>query len=67
MTQKEQIKAHFLGSGSISQIEAFTLYKIMRLSERIREMERKGWVFAHLTMHKNKKRFTEYCLIKRGA
>lgn len=67
MTQKEQIKAHFLGSGSISQIEAFTRYKIMRLSERIREMERKGWQFAHITVSKNKKRFTEYCLIKRGA
>jgi len=67
MTQKEQIKAHFYKYCTISQIEAFTRYKIMRLSERIREMERKGWQFAHITVSKNKKRFTEYCLIKRGA
>lgn len=67
MTQKEQIKAHFSAEGSLSQYEAFMRYRIMRLSQRIIELEQRGWQFAHITVSKNKKRFTEYCLIKRGA
>lgn len=67
MTQKEQIKAHFRKYCSISQIEAYDVYKIMRLSERIRELESKGWQFKHQMTSSNDKRFTVYFLIKRGA
>lgn len=67
MTQKELLKFHFKRNKSITQLSATLLYGILRISERVREMERKGWVFDHVTVSKNKKRFTEYRLIKRGA
>lgn len=67
MTQKEQIINHVRKFGSISQLRAAKDYAILRLSQRIIELERRGWVFEHETESNGKTRWTEYRLKKEGV
>jgi hypothetical protein len=50
MSQIQIIAKHFSKRATITQLEATIKYRIMRLSERIREMEEKGWRFNHVMM-----------------
>ena len=42
MTQKQTVYEHMLTHGSITSMEAFSLYKITRLSEYIHELRKEG-------------------------
>lgn len=42
-TQKWYIMNHFFAKGTISQVEAETVYKIRRLASRISELKEDGW------------------------
>lgn len=55
MSQRELVLQHCKKYGSITQLEATNEYGILRLSERIRELEREGYVFKRETKrYKNK-------------
>lgn len=42
MTQEQMVYEHMLAHGSITSMEAFSLYKITRLSDRIFKLRQKG-------------------------
>ena len=48
----------------LSQLEAFNTLGICRLSERVRELERKGVVIDHLPDRSNNARFIRYSLVR---
>jgi hypothetical protein len=47
MTQLEELKKYFRRNSRLTQHQATMQLGIMRLSERIRELESQGWVFLH--------------------
>lgn len=47
MTQIQALKSYFKRRKTLTQREAMTDLGIMRLSERIRELERTGYQFVH--------------------
>ena len=47
MTQNERLLNHLKAGKSITQLEAFNLLGICRLSERVRELESLGHVISH--------------------
>jgi len=47
MTQLEELKKYFRRNSRLTQHQATLQLGIMRLSERIRELEAQGWVFLH--------------------
>ena len=70
MNQLDQIKNHFKSSKFISQYQATMVYGILRLSERIRELEWQGWQFSHVMIYKTypsgkNRKFMEYRLLGR--
>lgn len=58
MTQKEQILRHLNDYGSITQLEAFRDYGIMRLASRINDLRRDGYDI-HAVMERTKNRYGE--------
>lgn len=58
MTQKEQILRHLNDYGSITQLEAFRDYGIMRLASRINDIRRDG-VNITVAMERTKNRYGE--------
>lgn len=67
MTQLDQLRKHFKKNISITQLEATLLYCQTRISERIRELEWRGWLFDHRWVKENGKRFVRYYVLKKGA
>jgi len=72
MTQINQLKAYFKANKAITQLTAMRDMGILRLSERIREMERSGWSFEHNTVTVPTRsgkpaRVTEYVLRVEGV
>jgi DNA polymerase II small subunit/DNA polymerase delta subunit B len=70
MSQPQILTKHFSKRATITQLEATMKYRIMRLSERIREMEEKGWQFNHVKMKGNNAcgavgQYCKYVLVKR--
>jgi hypothetical protein len=49
MTQKEQV-LEALRSGPFTQLEAVTTLGVLRLSERIRELAKDGYIIEHIPM-----------------
>ena len=47
MTQLARLLNHLEAHGSITQLEAFTAIGACRLSERVRELERLGYIIDH--------------------
>lgn len=47
MTQKAKLLTYLQRHGSVTQMEAFSILGICRLSERVREIEQLGWTIAH--------------------
>ena len=65
--QQRQIIECVYQRGSITTLEAMRLDKpICRLSERIRELEAKGWRFEHYVPDKTK-HYTRYVLVSAPA
>jgi hypothetical protein len=48
MSQNATLRSHFIRYKAITQLEATIDYGILRLSERVRELEQQGYVFAHV-------------------
>lgn len=58
MTQKDRILRHLHDYGSITQLEAFRDYGIMRLASRINDIRRDG-VNITVVMERTKNRYGE--------
>lgn len=70
-TQNTALKAHLIAHKSITQLNATINLGILRLSERIREIELDGWRISHdtrcdLNRYGKPVRFTEYVLLEGG-
>lgn len=64
MTQNEKLLRHFDAYGSITSMEAFTEYGIMRLASRISELKAAGVSIESETI-KGKNRFGETITYKK--
>lgn len=63
-TQKHQVLQHLRCHGSITTFIAFKRYAITRLSERIRELERDGYLINHHRVTRGGKSFVSYSLVE---
>lgn len=67
-TQLEELTKYFKRNSRLTQHQAFEM-GIMRLSERIRELESQGWVFLHnrieVPTRYTKAFVTQYVLLQR--
>lgn len=64
-TQKAQVLAHMRERGSITTLIATKRpYLCFRLSERIRELERDGFLINHTPVEKNGRRYMSYSLVE---
>ena len=61
MKQKELVLSH-LRKGTITSMEAFQLYNITRLADRIFVLRKDGWKISTKTIKSNGKSFAEYRL-----
>ena len=55
MTQLDTLLAAFRRGESITTLEAMSRFGICRLSERVRELERKGYAIDHESVRQNGK------------
>lgn len=62
MSQNEALLSALKRGERITTLEAVVRFGICRLSERIRELEREGWVIDHEPVRQNGKRFVRYAL-----
>lgn len=58
MTQSEKVLKHIQKHGSITQLEAYELYGIMRLGARIHDLKRAGHMIRETT-ERSKNRYGE--------
>lgn len=64
-TQKQQVLHHMRTKGSITTLIATKRpYLCFRLSERIRELERDGFLINHTPVEKRGRRYMAYSLIE---
>lgn len=63
-TQKQLVLNHLRTRGSITTLIATRRYLCFRLSERIRELERDGYVINHTPVEKNGRRYMAYSLVE---
>ena len=61
MKQKDLVLSH-LRKGTISSMEAFQLYNITSLADRIFVLRKDGWKISTKTIKSNGKSFAEYRL-----
>lgn len=68
-TQLAELEKYFRRNSRLTQHQATIELGIMRLSERIRELEAKGWVFHHnrieVPTRYTKARVCQYVLLQR--
>ena len=69
MSQNATLRHHFFQYKTITQLEATIDYGILRLSERVRELESEGYVFAHVMKSTKQSRgavgrYCQYVLVK---
>lgn len=68
-TQLSALETYFKRSNSLTQHEATVELGIARLSERVRELEARGWVFLHnmidVPTRYTKARVCQYVVTKR--
>lgn len=62
-TQKDQVLRH-LQCASITTWVAFSRYRITRLSERIRELERDGYLINHVRINHDGRSYVAYSLVQ---
>ena len=63
MKQKDLVLSHLM-KGTITSMEAFQLYNITRLADRIFVLRKDGWKISPKTIKSNGKSFAEYRLEK---
>ena len=63
MKQKDLVLSHLM-KGTITSMEAFQLYNITRLADRIFVLRKDGWKISTKTIKKNGESFAEYRLEK---
>ena len=63
MKQKDLVLSHLM-KGTITSMEAFQLYNITRLADRIFVLRKDGWKISTKTIKKKGKSFAEYRLEK---
>lgn len=63
-TQKTLVLKHLRTRGSITTLIATKRYLCFRLSERIRELERDGFLINHTPVEKNGRRYMAYSLVE---
>lgn len=63
-TQKQIVLKHLRHSGSITTLIATDKYQCFRLSERIRELERDGFLINHTRVERNGRHYMAYSLIE---
>ena len=63
MKQKDLVLSH-IRKRTITSMEAFQLYNITRLADRIFVLRKDGWKISTKTIKKNGKSFAEYRLEK---
>jgi hypothetical protein len=63
-TQKQMVLNHLRKRGSITTLIATKRYLCFRLLERIRELERDGFVINHTPVEKNGRRYMAYSLVE---
>jgi hypothetical protein len=64
LTQKQLVLSHLRSRGSITTLIATKRYLCFRLSERVRELERDGFLINHSPVHKNGRRYMSYSLVE---
>ncbi len=64
LTQKQLVLKHMRQHGYITTLIATRQYDCYRLSERIRELERDGYVIEHLPIRRHGKRYMGYSLFE---
>lgn len=68
-TQLAELEKYFRRNSRLTQHQATIQLGIMRLSERIRELEAKGWIFLHnrieVPTRYTKARVCQYVLLQR--
>lgn len=68
-TQRAELEKYFKRNNRLTQHQATLELGIMRLSERIRELEAQGWVFLHqmieVPTRYTKARVCQYVLLQR--
>lgn len=62
MTQTQVLLAALKRGESLTTLEVSDRFRICRLSERIRELEAKGYCIVHERVKQNGKTFTRYSL-----
>lgn len=63
-TQKALVLKHLRTKGSITTLIATDKYRCFRLSERIRELERDGFVILHTSVKKYGRTYMSYSLVE---
>lgn len=63
-TQKALILKHLKTRGSITTLIATKRYRCFRLSQRIIELERDGFLINHTPINRNGRRYMAYSLIE---
>lgn len=63
VTQKSLILDHLKKRGSITTLIATGSYRCFRLSERIRELERDGFLINHTRVEKYGRHYMAYSLV----
>jgi hypothetical protein len=63
-TQKQMVLSHLRSRGSITTLIATKRYLCFRLSERVRELERDGFLIRHVPVEKNGRRYMSYSLVE---
>ena len=66
-TQKMLVLRHMRHRGSITTLLAMKLYRCCRLSERIRELERDGFLINHTRVTRRGRTYTAYSLVEAKA
>jgi hypothetical protein len=64
LTQKQLVLRHLREHESITTLIATKRYLCFRLSERIRELERDGFLIDHTPVEKNGRRYMSYSLVE---
>lgn len=63
-TQKQLVLKHLRTKGSITTLIATDKYRCFRLSERIRELERDGFLINHTSVKKYGRTYMAYSLVE---
>ena len=59
-TQTEAIRAHLEAGGTLTQLEAYELFRCWRLAPRIMELRAAGLDIDAIPEHRNGKRYARY-------